>query len=56
MNCSVVDATVSYVYTGRLILDWDLALWMYSIDYTMGSNQLRIWSSEFLKNGESFDN
>ncbi len=29
MICSVVDATVSYIYTGKLKLEWNLALWMY---------------------------
>ncbi len=49
MKFSVVDGVVSYVYTGRLTLDWDLAVWMYSVGYTMGSNQLKMWSSQFLK-------
>ncbi len=49
MKYSVVDEVVRYVYTGRLTLDWDLALWMYSVGYTMGSSQLEMWSSQFLK-------
>ncbi len=49
MEFSVVDEVVTYVYTGQLKLDWDLALWMYSVGYTMGSNQLKIWSPQFLK-------
>ncbi len=46
---SVVEAAIEYVYTGKLTLDWELALWMYSVGYTMGSSQLRIWASQFLK-------
>ncbi len=49
MMFSVVDEVLRYVYTGRLTLDWDLALWMYSVGYTMGSSQLKMWSSQFLK-------
>ncbi len=49
MNLSVVEAAIDYVYTGTLTLDWDLAQWIYSVGYTMGSSQLRIWSSQLLE-------
>ncbi len=49
MNFSVVEAAIEYVYTGKLTLDWELAQWIYSVGFTMGSSQLRIWSYQFLK-------
>ncbi len=49
MNFSVVETAVEYIYTGKLKLDWDLAQWMYSVGYTMGSTQLKTWSSRFMK-------